>query len=258
MASCLLPTIQLLQPTTTNPVLRPKLSFQNRNQPNHPAQRQRKLYPTSKRGTMRPALLPLLSLLGITSAQSTWAQTQPFEVDGETDSLLGSSSVQGLTNEGGSTLGSEATLSQSVVTLTQGSGSASTVSLGPGASQTTLGGGSSLAPVPSITGLFSTTLPTELGTVVTVTRSAVSGSGSAGVSGSASTSAASSDLGASESASASSRSVSAAASSSRASSSGTGAAVQSTAAAAPVGVNGQHKMMGVAGALAGAAGVLFV
>src|SRR5690242_14400737 len=216
MSSCLLPTIQLLQPTTTNPVLRPTL-VSTKPQPSSPPQQQkrrRKPYPlghSSSSPSRFPKMrLPLLrtsalcSLLGLSSAQSsTWAQTQPFDVDVSTESLL-SSVQQPLTN---------------VVASSTPSTTA-------------------LAPVATVTGEFSTTIPSELSAASSRAETSVlvvSSGGSAASESSAS---------ASSSASLSSNSAA-----SRATSSAT---VQSTGAAAP------HRMMGVAGALAGAAGVLFV
>jgi hypothetical protein len=227
MSSCLLPTIQILQPSIQNPVLRPKIT-KEKSQPPSQTPRKLKKYPTgstpTKLAKMRTTVLrnsAFLSILGLSSAQtpSTWAQTQPFIVDVSTESLLGSSQ-QPLTNI-----------------------------VGTNTPDTT-----ALAPVVPVTDQFSTTIPTELSTAtsqgtstVTVTSSTPAGSAA---SASASSASASRSALASSSASAS-RSTSASAS-------GSGAAAQSSAAAAPVGVNRQAKMMGVAGALAGAAGVLFV
>ena len=226
MSSCLIPTIQILQPSTTNPVLRPKVTLQKpppRTQTR--LQRKRKAYPIasptstspSKFTKMRLAVLrnsALLSLLGVSNAQTaTWAQTQPFNVDVSTESLLGSSQ-QPLTNI-----------------------------IGTNTPSTT-----GLAPVASITEEFSTTIPTELSTATVVVSSSVPAS----LASSASASFASAQS------SRSSASASSASAASSRSATGSGAATQSSAAAAPVGVNGQQKMMGVAGALAGAAGVLFV
>ena len=235
MSSCLLPTIQILQPSTTNPVLRPKLT-RTKSQANPQPRRRKKTYPTgpatppSRFTKMRLAVLrnsALVSLVGWSSAQtspSTWAQTQPFTVGVSTESLL-PSSQQPLTNVVGSS--TPAT--------------------------------TALPPVAPISDEFSTTMPTELSTVVLGTETSVvtvtSSVGSAASAGSSADAAGSTSASASASESASARSSSSRASSS---SSGTGAATLSTAAAAPVGVKGQQKMMGVAGALAGAAGVLFV
>lgn len=83
----------------------------------------------------------LFSLLGFTSAQSsqqTWAQTQPFNVDVSTESLL-SSATQGLTNIVGTNT-PDTTAATAVVATTV------------------------LAPAVSITDAFSTTMPTELST----------------------------------------------------------------------------------------------
>ncbi|KAF9699928.1 hypothetical protein EKO04_002345 [Ascochyta lentis] len=158
----------------------------------------------------------LLSLLGLSSAQSTSSWGEPFNVDVSTESLL-PSSQQALTNL-----------------------------VGTNTPATT-----GLAPLVPITGAFSTTIPTELASASTSAPTGVV-TVSSSVTGSAASSRASA------SAASSSASASASAASSRASSSGSGAATQSTAAAAPVGIQGQQKMMGVAGALAGAAGVLFI
>ncbi|KAJ4992088.1 hypothetical protein SVAN01_02409 [Stagonosporopsis vannaccii] len=243
MSSCLLPTIQILQPTTTNPVLRPTvLPAKSQSAPSSPSsplhQRRKKPYPLSHNGApsrfprMRLILLrnsALCSLLGLGTAQSsTWAQTQPFDVDVSTESLLGTSQ-QPLTN----------VVASSTPATTE------------------------LAPVATVTDEFSTSIPTELSEASTGAASTsvvvVTSVGSTGASASASASrSAASERSASSQSESESASASASSATSRASSSGTGAAVQSTAAAAPGGVNGQHKMMGVAGALAGAAGVLFV
>jgi hypothetical protein len=226
MSSCLLPTIQILQPSIQNPVLRPRTTNEKERSTAQPPRKLKK-YPTGSKSSSASKLAKMritifrntafLSIIGLSNAQTsaTWAQTQPFQVDVSTESLLGSSR-QPLTNV-----------------------------VGTSTPDTT-----ALAPVVPVTDQFSTTIPTELSTatsqatsVVTVTPSESAASASA------------------SSASASSESASRSASASRsgsASASGSGAATQSSAAAAPVSVNGQAKMMGVAGALAGAAGVLFV
>ncbi|KAF3046656.1 hypothetical protein E8E12_011448 [Didymella heteroderae] len=222
MSSCLLPTIQILQPSVQNPVLRPRI-INEKKESTSQSPRKLKKYPTgssstSKLAKMRTSVLrnsAFLSIIGLSSAQnsSTWAQTQPFQVDVSTESLLGSSQ-QPLTNI-----------------------------IGTNTPDTT-----ALAPVVLVTNQFSTTIPTELSTatgqatsVVTVTSSTPSESAASSSASSASAS----------------RKASASRSASK-SASGGGAATQSGAAAAPVGVNGQARMMGIAGALAGAAGVLFV
>ena len=83
----------------------------------------------------------LFSLLGFTSAQSsqqTWAQTQPFNVDVSTESLL-SGATQGLTNIVGTNTPDTSAATAVVATTV-------------------------LAPAVSITDAFSTTMPTELST----------------------------------------------------------------------------------------------
>ena len=227
MASCLLPTIQILQPSTTNPVLRPEITLR-KSQSQAQSQRRKKSYcigsGPSKFTKMRLSALRnsalLSSLIGLSSTQSTTSSWgEPFNVDVSTESLLGSSQ-QPLTNI-----------------------------VGTNTPATT-----GLAPIAPITGEFSTTVPTELSTVSSSTATAVvtvSSSESGGIASS------SSSHSSSHSASASG-SVTNSVTSSRASGSGTGPATQSTAAAAPMGIQGQQKIMGVAGALAGAAGVLFV
>ena len=213
MSSCLLPTIQILQPSIQNPILRPKTT-NDKNRTGSQPLRKLKKYPTgsnpssaSKLAKMRTTVFrntAFLSIIGLSNAQSTWAQTQPFQVDVSTESLLGSSQ-QPLTNL-----------------------------VGTNTPDTT-----ALAPVVPVTDQFSTTIPTELSTATSQATSVVTVT----------------PPGSAASASASSESASR---STSASASGSAAATQSSAAAAPVGVNGQTKMMGVAGALAGAAGVLFV
>jgi hypothetical protein len=97
-----------------------------------------------------------------------------------------------------------------------------------------------LAPAPTITDEFSVSIPTELmsSSSFSVSLSSPSGSGTT----------VSTPLTSSPSSGRTSQS----------SASGSGGQVQSTAAAAPVGVDAFQKKLGVAGVLAGAAGVLFV
>lgn len=231
MSSCLLPTIQILQPSIQNPVLRPKITNEKK-QLISQSPRKLKKYPTgsnpdstSRLAKMRTTVLrntAFLSIIGLSNAQTsaTWAQTQPFQVDVSTESLLGSSQ-QPLTNI-----------------------------VGTNTPDTT-----ALAPAVPVTDSFSATIPTELITATSQATSVVT------VTPSESAASASASGASASSASASSESASRSASGSRsgsASASGTGAATQSSAGAAPMGVRGQAKMMGVAGALAGAAGVLFV
>lgn len=228
MSSCLIPTIQILQPSTTNPVLRPKITL-GKSQSQAQSQRRKKPYYTgsspSKFTRMRLSVLrnsALLSLIGLSSTQSTsssWGE--PFNVDISTESLLGSSQ-QPLTNV-----------------------------VGTSTPATT-----DLAPIAPITNEFSTTVPSELSTMGSSTATAVvnvSTFESEATASSSSSSSHSSSHTASESAS-----VTDSTTSSRTSGSRTEPATQSTAAAAPVGIQGQQKIMGVAGVLAGAAGVLFV
>ena len=110
--SCLVPTIQILQPSVTNPILRPKFTrSKTQASTTRPSQqRRKKSYPGDSPSSLSlPRLLPkmrltafrnsaLFSLLGFTSAQSsqqTWAQTQPFNVDVSTESLLSSTRTGG-------------------------------------------------------------------------------------------------------------------------------------------------------------------
>lgn len=231
--SCLVPTIQILQPSVTNPILRPRIS-RGKTQPSttRPSQqRRKKSYPGDSPSSFSlPRLIPkmrltafrnsaLFSLLGFTSAQSsqqTWAQTQPFNVDVSTESLL-SSATQGLTN---------------IVGTNTPSTAAAAVTTG-------------LAPAVSITDAFSTTMPTELSTGGS---SQGEGSGVVNVTSSRASVESSRSVSVSESVSA------------RANSSATitSATIPSEGAAAPTGVGAKGKVMGVAGVLAGAAGVLFV
>ncbi|OSS50563.1 hypothetical protein B5807_04138 [Epicoccum nigrum] len=229
--SCLVPTIQILQPSVTNPILRPRLTRgKNQHSTTSPSQqRRKKSYPTGSTSRLSLQRLPkmrltalrnsaLFSLLGLTSAQSspsTWAQTQPFNVDASTESLL-SSAQQGLTN---------------IV----GTNTPSTTAAAP----TTTG----LAPAVSITDEFSTTMPTELSS-----GSSVGEGGSGMVTVTSSRASAESSRSASVGSLSSSESV-------RANSSAT---IPSEGAAAPTGVGARKKVMGVAGVLAGAAGVMFV
>ena len=98
-----------------------------------------------------------------------------------------------------------------------------------------------LAPAPTITDEFSVSMPTELmSSSFSVSLPSPSGSGTT----------VSTPLTSSPSSSRTTQSG--------ASTSGSGAQVQSTAAAAPAGVGAFQKKLGVAGVLAGAAGVLFV
>lgn len=226
--SCLVPTIQILQPSVTNPILRPKFTrSKTQASTTRPSQqRRKKSYPGDSPSSLSlPRLLPkmrltafrnsaLFSLLGFTSAQSsqqTWAQTQPFNVDVSTESLL-SSATQGLTNIVGTNT-PDTTAATAVVATTV------------------------LAPAVSITDAFSTTMPTELSTG--------SSQGSGVVNGTSSRASAESTRSVSVS-----ESVSARANSS--------ATIPSEGAAAPTGVGAGRKVMGVAGVFAGAAGVLFV
>lgn len=226
--SCLVPTIQILQPSVTNPILRPKFTrSKTQASTTRPSQqRRKKSYPGDSPSSLSlPRLLPkmrltafrnsaLFSLLGFTSAQSsqqTWAQTQPFNVDVSTESLL-SSATQGLTNIVGTNT-PDTTAATAVVATTV------------------------LAPAVSITDAFSTTMPTELSTG--------SSQGSGVVNGTSSRASAESTRSVSVS-----ESVSARANSS--------ATIPSEGAAAPTGVGARGKVMGVAGVFAGAAGVLFV
>jgi hypothetical protein len=232
--SCLVPTIQLLQPSVTNPILRPKISRgKTQDSTTRPSQqRRKKSYPGDSPSSFSlPRLIPkmrltafrnsaLFSLLGLSSAQSsqqTWAQTQPFNVDVSTESLL-SSATQGLTN---------------IVGTNTPSTAAAAVTTG-------------LAPAVSITDAFSTTMPTELST-----GGSSQGEGSGGVVNVTSSRASVESV----SSGSVSGSVSARANSTAAI---TSATIPSEGAAAPTGVGAKGKVMGVAGVLAGAAGVLFV
>jgi len=230
MSSCLLPTIQILQPSIQNPTLRPKITNDKKQSTSQPPRKLKK-YPTGSNSSSASRLAKMrttvfrntafLSIIGLSNAQSTWAQTQPFQVDVSTESLLGSSQ-QPLTNL-----------------------------VGTNTPTTT-----ALAPVVPVTDQFSTTIPTELSTATSQATSVVTVTPSQSVASVSASSASASSESASRSAAAS---ASASASrSTSASASGSGAATQSSAAAAPVGVKGHAKMMGVAGALAGAAGMLLV
>lgn len=236
--SCLVPTIQILQPSVTNPILRPKFTrSKTQASTTRPSQQQRrkKSYPGDSPSSLSislPRLLPkmrltalrnsaLFGLLGFAGAQSepqTWAQTQPFGVDASTESLL-SSAAQGLTNVVG--------------TKTPETTAAATA----GGVATT-----GLAPAVSITDAFSTTMPTELSS-----GSSGQGSGSGVVNGTGSRASAEST-----------RSVSVSVSESVSARANSSATIPSEGAAAPTGVGARGKVMGVAGVFAGAAGVLFV